>query len=92
MAHQDMSWFNKRWVSRYNYEALEEWNTLIREERDRYKARQEGHDVLCGFMRLAGIDCIDRSISGNGAEIFTVTYRDGRVKTLGARLTGRWPE
>lgn len=86
-----MSWFSKRWVPRWELEGLEQANTSVQGERDRYRARQEGHDVLCGFMKLAGIDCIDESISGDGHKIYTVTYRDGRVKTLGAHTIGRWP-
>lgn len=82
--------FNKRSVPLWKYEALERANTTVQEERDHYRARQGGHNVLCGLMNLAGIDSIEESISGDGTKIYTVMYRDGRVKTLGAHTIGRW--
>jgi len=87
-----MSWFGRRWVPRYQHDAIVLANRRIQEERDEYRNRQDGHETLCRFMDLLGIVDIQQICNKDKHIQFVLTFFDGHVEIVGNydRPISRW--
>jgi hypothetical protein len=86
-----MSWFSKRWVPRWKYDAVKAANRSVQEERDKIRQRQDGYDTLTSLMKHLGIIGVQAIAGFSGEHQFLVEYKDGIIKPIGSTIVRRWP-
>lgn len=78
------------WVRRRFLETSHAANKALGEERDKYRNRQDGYNVLCHLMDHAGIVGVEEVISGDGSKSFILCWADGHTEYVGLEVNRIW--